>query len=409
MKGFYREKGLRVDVSYGQEETLDMSKEEEWKERFYKQEEKKRKELRRKLVMEHTAFITEMERKNRRIVENSALLLKKEQEKWKLKEQLNEKKFKHILEEYTKEAEEKLSKSQRNEQQMQEFYQKRLENLHKKIQSLTPQKKTCLVCKNFETGIACSEGHFVCKECLDLHVLSWSGDDNLRLLEQYDQGVRCIGFQCKKIYLESDLSKSLQNSTFVLLTKAKKKVEQTLIRRQLLDQRREEMKRKAKQPLSEQIFLQIRNYLVDSIFTLSCPRCGQAFPEIQEDGELGFTGCFALTCSSPGCRCGFCAYCFQDNGDSTGNGDLNHKHVRSKRCCSENQEGLFGSKKAFQSSVRRRRTRQLNDLMAHLKTFLLPSIRQKIMRSVEKELQEFGLDSVLKPESGPIWTIDLNL
>ncbi|KAK7248134.1 hypothetical protein SO694_00080170 [Aureococcus anophagefferens] len=35
-----------------------------------------------------------------------------------------------------------------------------------------------------------------------------------------------------------------------------------------------------------------------------------------------FNGCFALTCSRPGCGCGFCAYCLQDCGKDA------HEHVR---------------------------------------------------------------------------------
>jgi hypothetical protein len=79
-----------------------------------------------------------------------------------------------------------------------------------------------------------------------------------------------------------------------------------------------------------------RKHIVDSLLTLRCPRCAQAF--------VDFSGCFALTCSR--CRAGFCAWCLTDCGSDA------HAHVA--RCPRSVGGGPFGTLAQFQECHRKR-------------------------------------------------------
>lgn len=63
------------------------------------------------------------------------------------------------------------------------------------------------------------------------------------------------------------------------------------------------LEERLRKELADQI-APVRRLIVDTVLTTSCPRCRAAF--------VDFTGCMALTCSRPGCSCGFCAICLKD-------------------------------------------------------------------------------------------------
>ncbi|KAJ8600318.1 hypothetical protein CTAYLR_000626 [Chrysophaeum taylorii] len=122
----------------------------------------------------------------------------------------------------------------------------------------------------------------------------------------------------------------------------------------------------------------------DSSSFAKTTRAGGGTPAFAEtlDGTTGFNGCFALTCHRPGCRCGFCAYCLADCGDDA------HAHVG--QCA--HGEGLFPAK-AQETLARAQRARRDRDLRAYLRTLPHDEARAMLVRSLDRELRDLGLDT----------------
>jgi hypothetical protein len=109
--------------------------------------------------------------------------------------------------------------------------------------------------------------------------------------------------------------------------------------------------------------------------TTKCPRCKQAFIDLE--------GCFALTCGNIQCRCGFCAWCFQDCGSDA------HRHVPN---CSwgvvDGQRlGVFGDVSLLNQVWNRIRRQKINEELKNCDG----KIRSKILDSLSKEFKNVQL------------------
>lgn len=114
-----------------------------------------------------------------------------------------------------------------------------------------------------------------------------------------------------------------------------------------------------------------RQYIVNRILTLACPRCSQAF--------VDFTGCFALTCASQRCGATFCAYCLLDCGSDA------HAHVES--CAYNKGRGdLYGRFEEFVEHQKQRKARKveayLTDLSATMPKEIIDQIRAAVAGNV---------------------------
>lgn len=158
-------------------------------------------------------------------------------------------------------------------------------------------------------------------------------------------------------YSEHDIAKHVEPAVFDRYFLAKQRIAEQRIAENLnhaMERRiKEEAARIAALSQEEQRLREARNHIIDRILTLACPRCGQAFAE-SLDGEMGFSGCFALTCSRARCGCAFCAYCLEDCGHDA------HEHVRG--ACQFGRE-LFGCQQQFERAQRQRRQEMLHQYL----------------------------------------------
>merc|ERR1740117_41825 len=156
------------------------------------------------------------------------------------------------------------------------------------------------------------------------------------------------------IYSDHTIASHVPRITFNAYFRAKSKNKETLIVQELergFDRRvKEEASRIASLSQAQRRLRDGSQHIIERILQLACPRCGQAFPEVL-DGELGFSGCFALTCVRAACGCAFCAYCLEDCGNDA------HAHVRTRQCSPYN-EGLFPQPAAQKFALAHRRRRQ---------------------------------------------------
>ena len=107
---------------------------------------------------------------------------------------------------------------------------------------------------------------------------------------------------------------------------------------------------------------------------LKCPRCSQAF--------IDFTGCMALTCSQPGCGCGFCGWCLADCGSDA------YAHVRTCKARPPNHRSTYFAEKREYEAIWKKRRIQL--LEAHLSKYDW-SIQEKVLENVHIELANVEL------------------
>merc|ERR1719399_2305929 len=133
-------------------------------------------------------------------------------------------------------------------------------------------------------------------------------------------GVKCVVPDCgAPAFSDKALAENLNDAEFDEYVRAKEKLAESKVARDLEDQfaarlRREvEALRAAGGDSDDALAAELRGHVLERIFSLSCPRCHQVFAD--------FNGCFALYCGRPGCGCGFCAYCLEDCGSDA------HQHV----------------------------------------------------------------------------------
>eukprot|EP00413_Alexandrium_margalefii_P031013 CAMPEP_0204557642 /NCGR_PEP_ID=MMETSP0661-20131031/30471_1 /ASSEMBLY_ACC=CAM_ASM_000606 /TAXON_ID=109239 /ORGANISM="Alexandrium margalefi, Strain AMGDE01CS-322" /LENGTH=371 /DNA_ID=CAMNT_0051564779 /DNA_START=19 /DNA_END=1131 /DNA_ORIENTATION=+ len=229
------------------------------------------------------------------------------------------------------------------------------------------ERRSCCICLDdgipLEEGLECGridgDPHFVCRQCLEHHVEA-AVSAELRLRQANEGRVCCPGRPCDAAaYPDVDLARRVSSEVFSRYTES---------RLDLLEQRRAaelegemqarlgaELRRLQALDEQQRRVRWARNYIVEDILTLKCPRCRQAF--------LDFVGCFALQCSR--CPCGFCAWCGADSGSSNA-----HEHVRHCREKPPGADVFFGSFEQFEVAQRRRRKRMLLAYLPTLDTTL---------------------------------------
>ena len=167
---------------------------------------------------------------------------------------------------------------------------------------------------------------------------------------------RCAGPGCKApVFSDKKLAENLDDASFAGYVRAKENLAEAKVTRELEGQFAERLRDEVRALRDaaggggdDACAAELRGHVLEKIFTLACPRCDQAF--------VDFNGCFALTCSRPGCGCGFCAYCLQDCGKDA------HEHVR--HCRKHGATGdFFGD---FDAAQRNRRSALFRDFLRRL-------------------------------------------
>jgi phage FluMu protein Com len=241
-------------------------------------------------------------------------------------------------------------------------------------------KYPCSICMDrflASNVVSCEANHFVCFGCLESYALSEQPGQDIASQKNVnaDGELTCPVPDCRLAYKRQALQGCPQ-ATFVEIEKiklerfAQKRVQDELV---LQEKRmREEWEKIMKMEGDERRAHIVRHELVNDVLNLRCPRCKLVFAD--------FEGCFALTCSSTTCRCGFCAWCLKDCGADA------HSHV--PHCPESREPGAISSTlAAFDDHHRRRREK-----IVHEKFLQEPTEVQNILASIlEPDVKPLGI------------------
>ena len=193
-------------------------------------------------------------------------------------------------------------------------------------------------------------------------------------------------------FADKDIAAVVSHGTFEAYLKIREKMrEETLAEEMRAEmERRIALERERASAAGSAADSQIRvalakEHIVESILTLACPRCKQAF--------VDFDGCFALQCGR--CRAAFCAYCLADCGRDA------HAHVGaceegkasikatkgSNRRVGGHPATVYGTRAMFDVSQKRRRCKHL---ALYLERFD-DAQRKEVLTSVDRELKDLGI------------------
>jgi hypothetical protein len=248
---------------------------------------------------------------------------------------------------------------------------------------------SCLICGDYfsrcgGSGILCSNSttpHFVCHSDFSDYLEAAQKPDALNSYINTQGEVTCPG--CRSGYDVYQLAATGDCPPVIFETLQKIKLEWELKKNEALVRREaeEEMKRELEriQRLSEEdreIHIR-RQRIISEILTPKCPRCRSAF--------IDFSGCFALTCRNNQCRCGFCAWCFEDCGGY----DEAHSHVPNCRwgVVDGVRLGVYGDKRKLQQVWNQIRKRKIDEELSSCSR----NIRKKILDSLAKDFQDIKL------------------
>jgi len=210
--------------------------------------------------------------------------------------------------------------------------------------------------------------------------------------------LKCPGFDsesrsCKAFYSAAAIARVVSDRAFDAWEAAKKRATEKKISEQVHEGHQAELRRLEEQVSArlttaaarEERVRKSREHIVDRLLTLRCPNsaCEAAF--------VDFDGCAALKCSS--CRTAFCAYCLENCGADA------HYHVWACRKSHIGQSGHWVTKREFESCQRKRRQRLVGE---YLKGIADADERAEVLRSVEKDLKDIGIDpeTVLDADKG---------
>lgn len=240
---------------------------------------------------------------------------------------------------------------------------------------------TCVICfevpspELFSAG-RCECGHEICATCLQQLVLASTSLDGLRAFANRtggQGGVCCPVPDCDKCYPAKLLARILDHVTFDLYMNARELLTEQRCNADVNQRIDAEVQRRINDADTFQVH-KATEHIVERILTLHCPRCDQAF--------IDFDGCCALTCSRPGCGCGFCAFCLADCGADA------HRHVLQ---CPENTSparGYFISSPQFNQSQCDRRLRLLREFCTQLPR----GIVDRVLRECAPYLEDIGIE-----------------
>ncbi|KAG8462182.1 hypothetical protein KFE25_011632 [Diacronema lutheri] len=234
-------------------------------------------------------------------------------------------------------------------------------------------RETCQICLDelpLLDGVLCARlgGHFVCDACFGRHVLAEASK------QEFDGDVRCpcagaaVGSCASGSYATLEVARHAGMAAFEVLNKRRLELHEIALVQKLereFEERHAHKLAEAAQLASDAGEVkQATDIIVETILTLRCPRCRQAF--------VDFSGCFALTCSRQGCGCGFCAWCLADCGADA------HKHVSACPQAGARRAGeLFGTLDEFaQHHAARKRARTEEYIDAHVRPALQQRVRE---------------------------------
>ena len=222
-------------------------------------------------------------------------------------------------------------------------------------------------------GVCCPHAHYTCADCFDAHVRNEAGKD-LALLAKCDGRILCPrntaantdADRCDAPHFpDKDIAAAVSHDTFEAYLDARSKLRERLVAEEMeaqMEARLRLERERAKRGAGKEEKLRVaKEHVIETILTLACPRCKQAF--------VDFDGCFALKCSR--CAAAFCAYCLADCGRDA------HQHVgtcpegQASVKAAKKQKGVggraignlpatvYGTKDAFDVAQKRRRCRYL--------------------------------------------------
>ena len=229
-------------------------------------------------------------------------------------------------------------------------------------------RRECAIMMEFywrDEGVECANGHFISTDALENYVRSLSEDG----VAKHNGNVQCPTFDCDRVFDAHTLAQHLTPQIFDEFMRMRR----SKIEEQLQKQADERVRREVEKALREKSVDDHVKEIIETVLTLRCPRCGQAF--------VDFTNCFALTCSRDHCK--FCAYCLVDCGRDA------HAHVVSCKLNPHGRRGLFGSMDDFNSAQARRREQLLRERVMQLP----PTVdRDAVLQALKPHAQRLGIE-----------------
>ena len=260
--------------------------------------------------------------------------------------------------------------------------------------------QTCTICfcdGPVAQGVCCAERHYTCGDCFEAYVKSEAGKP-LGELKKREGRVVCPSNtdamkgadRCNAPpFADKDIASNVSDEAFEAYLRAREKMKEETMAEEMRTEmeRRVELEREraAAGAGAAERLRAAKEHIIETILTLCCPRCKQAF--------VDFDGCFALSCSR--CSAGFCAYCLADCGRDA------HQHVGT---CPEGLASIkasktnrgrvgghpptvYGSKEAFEVSQKRRRCKHL---AVYLERYDAET-RDALLTSLKKELDDLKI------------------
>ena len=163
--------------------------------------------------------------------------------------------------------------------------------------------------------MCCGEGHYTCGDCFEMYVKS-EIEKPVGEIKKRDPEGRCLcprntasggSDRCTAAPLsDKDVAANLSHTTFEGYLRSRAGIREAKVADAMRKEMEERILLEKKRALdlassagSTEKLRAAKEQVVETILTLSCPRCHQAF--------VDFDGCFALNCGR--CRAAFCAYC----------------------------------------------------------------------------------------------------
>lgn len=234
----------------------------------------------------------------------------------------------------------------------------------------------CMVCMDGHLeggGMRCTEGHFLCWECLEGQVNASKDAGALDSAKDAKGNIRCPHPGCEIIY---DTELALKNKAPTGVLDALEGLRMTVYgnaasqeaRRQALiefEAEQERQDRLREMDKDNCAAHKLHKQIVDDVLNLRCPKCNAVFYD--------FSGCFAVSCE---CRESFCGWCLKGCGHDA------HAHVAN---CPENpQPGkVFGKIEDFMRHHDRRRERRINRIIGAENVNVQQLLRNLLQKDIE--------------------------
>ena len=204
-------------------------------------------------------------------------------------------------------------------------------------------KHPCCICYDDTEDVFCtSHRHIMCQECFENHVLAETKHID------FNGTVKCPLHRMRECdcegYTVSFIAKHVPEKVFAEYDRKRYEVKEKFLITKIED----DFKKKLALEQSMTELQKNRQYVVDNILTLRCPKCNQAYHD--------FEGCLSLQCSK--CKCYFCAKCHHRSADSR----TSHNHVATCAVGGKLRHGSFFASKNeifnFQNHMRSHKLKQ---------------------------------------------------